>query len=168
MIICCNFFTATDNYDSAEHEVERIMHKCWFFLCVFSSFSVGKLLFWQSQKGFGQGTQGFHTQAHADMCTCSSLSLAYLMLPISRGSSRQQLPLHTSGPRMKFLYSSHRLLLSSLVFIWIYSASFDSLLLRSPFILPRYLSPNELLSQLLLSSDKPIALRWERVEDFTN
>lgn len=27
MIICCNFFTATDNYDSAEHEVERIMHK---------------------------------------------------------------------------------------------------------------------------------------------
>lgn len=30
------------------------------------------------------------------------------------------------------------------------------------------LSPNELLSRLLLSTDKPIALRWEPVDDFTN
>lgn len=125
-------------------EVERIMHKsrpvlvlplCFFFFF----FSVGKLPFWQSQKGFGQRTQGLHTQAHADMSTCSSLSLAYLMLPISCRSSRQQLLLHTSGPRMKFIYSSHRLLLSLLVFIWMNSASFDSFLLRSPFLL-RYAS----------------------------
>lgn len=111
-------------------------------LCVLPPppFSAGKLPFWQSQKGFGQRTRGLHTQAHADMSTCSSLSLAYLMLPIGRGSSRQQLPLHTRGPRMKFIYSSRRLLLSPLVFIWIYSASFDSFSLRSPLLLLRYAS----------------------------
>lgn len=140
-LICCNFlFTATDYYNSAEQEVERIV--LVLPLCVLppTPFSVGKLPFWQSQKGFGQRTWGLHTQAHADMSTCSSLSLAYLMLPIGRGSSRQQLPLHTRGPRMKFIYSSHRLLLSPLVFIWIYSASFDSFSLRSPFLLLRYAS----------------------------
>lgn len=107
---------------------------CCSFVGFFSS--AGNLPFQQCQKGFGQRWQGLDTQAHADMSTCSSPSWAYLILPISRRSSWRQLPLHTSALQMKFIYSSHWLLLSLLVFIWIHSTSFHSFLLRSPFSSP--------------------------------
>lgn len=113
-----------------------ILHECWFFLCVFLFFSVGNLPFQQCQKGFGQRSQDLLTQAHADMSTCSSPSWAYLILPISHGRRWQQLPLHTRALQMKFIYSSHPLLLSALVFIWIHPASFHCFLLRSPFPSP--------------------------------
>lgn len=110
------------------------MRACSSFVGFFPS--VGNLPFQQCQKGFGQRCQGLDTQAHADMSTCSSLGWAYLILPIRRGSRWQQLPLHTSALQMKFIYSSHWLLLSPLVFIWINSTSFHSFLLSSPFSSP--------------------------------
>lgn len=102
----------------------------------FFSFSAGNLPFQQCWKGFGQSSQGLLTQAHADMSTCSSPSWDYLILQISQGRRWQQLPLHTKALQMKFIYSSHPLLLSPLVFIWIHPASFHSFLLRSPFPSP--------------------------------
>lgn len=116
----------------------QILHECWFLICggwgLF--FSVGNLPFQQCLKGFGQRSQDLLTQAHADMSTCSSPSWAHLILPISQGRRWQQLPLHTRAPQMEFIYSSHPLLLSLLVFIWIHPASFHCFLLRSPFPSP--------------------------------
>lgn len=143
-VICCN------NYDSAQHEVDEIyadstrvlVLPLWFFF----PFSVGNFPFQECQKGFGQRSQDLLTQAHADMSTCSSPSWAYLILPISQGRRWQQLPLHTRALQMKFIYSSHPLLLSLLVFIWIHPASFHSFLLRSPFPSPAICFPRPIHS----------------------
>lgn len=170
-LICCNFlFTATDYYNSAEQEVERIV--LVLPLCVLPPPPPFLLESFHSDRARRDLDRGPEACTHKHTLTCPPVAACrWHILCCQSAAEAADNSCHFTlvAPG----WNSFIPLTDSCSPRW---SSFEFILpLLIPFrcALPFFfcdtpLSPNELLSRLLLSTGKPIGLRWEPVDDFTN
>lgn len=166
------FFTATHNYD-AEQEVERTsLYQSWFSLCVFFSPPCSLLESFHSDRARRDLDREPKACTHKHRPTCPPVAACHGHILCCQSAAEAAdnschftlvapgwnsfiPPTDSVSPR----WSSSELILPLSIPFCCTLPFFSCNMLLSPY---------ELLSRLLLSSDKPIALRWERVEDFTN